>query len=584
MPNILLGRLAKSFLMAGAVAAVIGCHHEKKEPLTIAPFNPRAMQQSERVASANAPLRPMRPLPTTLESPFSDEEQPTTKQTAPPATGPAIGTEETVIRMPLREIIQRLVANNADVKVAGYDPAIDETRVTEAEAKFDPTFFTNFQYGVDRILAPSPDNPTVGTSSQTVFRTYTLQTGVRQDLETGGKVEFRWEPHYTHRGTSTPDFNLINPFWTSDITLQITQPLLRDFGTDVNRARIVINRKNQQISVLEFRKTLEQKMADAEKAYWQLVDADQEVRIAEDLLNRTLSTGQILYDRRKQDVGRVQMSQAQSSIESRRTILIRARAHVRDLSDQLKGLMMDPDLPITGQTLVLPADAPMEEQIRYNQDEQISTAMENRFELAEQQLRSENAATAAIVAKNNLLPQLNFVGNVGSTGLGHAFGVAIADMDGSHLEYAAGVQLEIPIGNRAARAIWKRAQLQRLQAVTQYRALVEQISVDVKTAIREVDTTYEEMAGSRQARFAAADALGAVEERERANEALTPEFVNRKLDLQQQLAEAQKQEVLAITNYQIALSQLEFKKGTLLRYNNVLMEEAPLASGDINGK
>ena len=71
------------------------------------------------------------------------------------------------------------------------------------------------------------------------------------------------------------------------------------------------------------------------------------------------------------------------------------------------------------------------------------------------------------------------------------------------------------------------------------------------------------MAGNRQARFAAADALGAVEEREQANEALTPEFVNRKLDLQQSLAEAQKQEVLAITNYQIALSQLEFNSRVL---------------------
>ena len=46
-----------------------------------------------------------------------------------------------------------------DVKVAGYQPAIDETRVTEAEARFDPTFFTNVQYSKDNTLGPTINAP-----------------------------------------------------------------------------------------------------------------------------------------------------------------------------------------------------------------------------------------------------------------------------------------------------------------------------------------------------------------------------------------------------------------------------------------
>jgi outer membrane protein len=582
MPNIASLSRKTAALLALAVIIPTGCGPKEK----IAPFNPRALQQTEREGALNAPLRPVRPLPTTLQSAFEDTDEattgPATRPIVPPATGPALGINEGVLRMPLREIMQRAVANNLDVKVAGYDPAIDETRVTEAEARFDPTFFSNFQYGVDRILAPTPDNPTVDISTgETVFRTYTVQTGVRQDLESGGRVEARWEPRRTERdpgfGPGTP-----NPFWTSDLTLQITQPLLRDFGADVNRARIVINRNNQKISLLEWRTTLEKNLADLERAYWQLVQAEGEVRIAEELLDRTLSTGRILHDRMNQDVGRVQMSQTTSSIENRRTILIRARARVRDLSDQIKRLMNDPDMPVTSMVLILPADAPIEQQIRFNLEDQINTAMENRPELGQQQMRTDNAATAARVAENNLLPQLNFVGNIGTTGLGGDFDDAVSDGDfDDHLEYAAGVQLEIPIGNRAARAIWKRAQLQRMQAITQYRALIEQVALDVKTAVREVNTTWEEIAGTRQARFAAADALDAVEERERGAEPLTPEFVNRKLDLQQQYAEAQRQEVQARANYQIALARLEQSKGTLLRYSNIVLEESPLESAEL---
>ena len=577
----LLAAIAVPILTAAIV--IPGC---KQYDVKVAPFNPRALQQPERVAAKDIPMRPIRPLPATLQSPFPDApDEATTQSTLPPATGPAIGVDEAVVRMPLREIIQRAVTNSLDVKVAAYQPAIDETRITEAEARFDPTFFANVQYSIERVLGPTPENPSIipglGSNAlgETGFRTYSGQVGVRQDLESGGRVELRYEPRRTRRAPGFNQPGAINPFWTSELTLQITQPLLRDFGQDVNRARIVINRNNQHISLLDFRKALEDNISDIEKAYWQLVQAEREVKIFEELLNRTLSTGNILFQRMRigQDVGRVQMSQANSSIEQRRTALIRARARVRDLSDQLKRLMNDPDLPVAGNLLILPADAPLEEQIRFSAEDQMATAMENRHELGQQQLRTENARVAATVAKNNLLPQLNLLGQVGTQGIGSDWADAVGDAGIGHLEYTIGLQLEIPIGNRAARAIWKRAQLQRLQAIDQYRALVDEVALNVKVAIREVDTTWETMVGARAARFTANDALSAVEEREQANnEPLTPEFVNRKLDLQAQLAETQRAEAASTSDYQIAISQLERAKGTLLRYNNIIMEEAPL--------
>jgi outer membrane protein TolC len=567
-----------------ATAGLTGCkNYDVKYPA----FNPRGLQQPERTASAGGPMRPKRALPTTLETEFpissdATEVQPGTPTTTrgvnapPPTTGPSIGAEEVLVRLPLRELIQRAVANSLDVKVAGYQPAIDETRVTEAEARFDPTFFTNVQYSVDHVLGPSPQNVSFNPASgETIFRTYSAQVGLRQELESGGKVELRYEPGYTKR---QPNDNFDpNPFWTSDLTLQITQPLLQNFGTEVNRARITINRNNQRISLLDFRDALEKNISDLEKAYWQLVQAMREVHIAEELLDRTLLTSELLWKRRGQDVGRQQLSQAVSSLETRRTILIRARSHVRDLSDQIKRLMNDPEFPVAGHTLILPADNAINEQIRVNEEDQINSGMENRLELGQQQLRVANAGVAADVAKNNLLPRFDFVGSAGPKGLGGNWTEGFQDeWSFEHFDYTIGFQLEVPIGNRAARAIWRRAQLQRMQAIDQYRALIDQVALDVKTALRQVNTTWEERVGSARARFAAADALAAVEERERANEALTPDFVNRKLDLQSQLAQAQQREAEATANYMIALSDLERAKGTLLRYNNIIMQESPL--------
>ncbi len=529
----------------------------------------------ERENSGGNPMRPVRPLPTTLESPYID--QPTTqKNKYPPATGPSLDSSPT-LRLSLREIVQRAISNSSDIKVAGYQPAIDETRVTEAEARFDPTFFTNLTYSDQTTLSPSNQNVGLQPGQAFAFRTYSLETGVRQDLETGGRIELKYNPTKTHESFPNPTTVNPNPFWTSNLALQLTQPLLRDFGQGINEARITIARNNQQISLLDFRDAIEKALRDIEENYWQLVQAEGEVAIADQLLSETLRTADLLIKRRTQDVTRVEISQTNAAVETRRAVLIRARARVRDFSDQLKRLMNDPEMPVTGNTLILPATVPIEEQIRMSLEDQIQTGLENRFELGQQLLRMDSSNIATKVAKNNLLPQLNAVGSVGVEGIGSDLTGAVDDQFSfDHPSWSLGVQFEFPFGNRAARAIWKRTLLQRMQAISQYQGLIDQVSLDVKIALRETETTWEEVYATRKARFAAADALRAVSQREEGGEALTYTFVDLKLNTQQRYAEAQQAEVQAIANYNRALAKLELAKGTLLRYNNVVMEEAPI--------
>src|SRR5215212_7602037 len=120
---------ALSLAVSGVIAGIVGCN--VGEP---APFDPRNMGEGERLSSRDTRTYPMHPLPTTLQSPYLEEEP---KPTNGPTTGPSLGTEPQV-RMTLQEMIHRAVANSADIKVAAYQPAIDQTRVLEAEARFDP--------------------------------------------------------------------------------------------------------------------------------------------------------------------------------------------------------------------------------------------------------------------------------------------------------------------------------------------------------------------------------------------------------------------------------------------------------------
>lgn len=565
--------MRKFFQASGACLAAVlmagGC--KVTEPT---PFSPRLMQQSERSRSSEVATQNMRPLPTTLESPFPGREgQGASTQ---PTTGPSTTPAQTR-RMSLQEIVHRAVANNYDVRVAGYNTAIDETRVVEAQAAFDPVFFANAQHERrDNVVpgtiyaAPGSSTPIFTNVDQASITS--AATGIRQNLTSGGQIQLQYQTAYNH--LNPPRYTL-NNYWENNLVLELTQPLLRDFGSTVNKARITVSRQNQRISLLDFRLALVKNIAEIEQTYWQLAAAERDVKIQEELLKRTEDTSIILDKRRKQDVTRLQVSQADAAVQSRRAALVRAKARIRDLSDQLKQLMNDADFPITGAQVILPADAPAESPIRFDLQDQIETAMENRAELGQQQLRVDTASVVLQVARNNLLPQLNLIGSIGAQGLGGNFDNAVdVQSDFNHIGYRIGLQLEIPIGNRAARAAYRRSWLQRQQAIDAYASLVSKVALEVKQAQREVQTSWDEMVATRQARFAQSDALLALQQREDNGEALTPTFVQLKLDTQANLANAQRAESAAITNYNLAIVNLERTKGTLLRYNNILMDEA----------
>lgn len=565
-----------------AVSLMGGCASTDETP----PFQPRALGDPQRDAAAGLARSEAVPLPAKLESLADSKVTPKEKFRGEPLLRP-LKDRGRVVDLDLRNAIQRAVVNNLDVRVASYTPAIEETRVTEADARFDPTAFFNATHEWNRGYTAFATGQFGQNASD--FNRLNVETGIKQQLDTGGEYTLQWQSQMID-DRNDPDASTLNPFsggrqYFQELKLQITQPILRDFGRDVNQARIVINKNNQQIALLDFREDLEKTLADLEKFYWQLVQARREVEIQQELLQNTINTANTLYLRRETDVNRLQISQANASVETRRAQLVRAKANVADLSDQIKRLMSDPSLPVGGPDLVLPKTDPLVQQVLIDPQEQIEMALLNRQELGQQQLRVGSALTALGVAKNNRLPRLDIVSSFSVQGLDHKFDSSFQDFfendgNGGYNGVATlGFQFEYPLGNRAARAIYRRAQLQYLQATDSYRQIIEQVITDVQIAARGVDTTWSEIVRSRQAVLAAADALRSVQVREDAGEALTPEFVDLKLRQQELLANAQRDEAAAISGYNIALSALERAKGTLLKYNNVVMGEASLPKG-----
>ncbi len=391
--------------LALTIVVVVGCSLNEAPP-----FDPKAIERIQREGARYTPTPEMAPLPRTL-----------------PAINPAEGVEPNrpktrpigpTVRMELKEIIHRVVINNLNVRVAGYQASIDKERITEDEALFDPSFFANalaqkqFPQGVVPQLAPNE------------LLQQSLEAGFKQKLESGGQVQigvkstrsqFQSTPYIFNPATTQ------NTVYDSTVTFQITQPLLQNFGDYVNRARILIARNDYRVSVLDWREQLEKAVQTTEEAYWKLILAYRDLEIQQHLLRDTESTLDIIIARLQNDTSMLQVSQARATVEQRRASLVRAQAQIGDLSDQLKALMYDPDFPLGGPVTILPGDEPVEEPVRYTIADQLETAMQNRLELIQQKLKIDSAQVVIKAAENNLLPSLNLVGTVGLEGLGNDF-------------------------------------------------------------------------------------------------------------------------------------------------------------------
>ncbi len=481
------------------------------------------------------------------------------------------GRPSKTIKLSLQRAIQLAVRNNLDLKVAQIVPGISEADVIAAEAAFDATFSTSIEWRkTDRPQQGTVLNTlTVGTTTQQRDNA-TFNVGINKRLESGAQLAVSTGFDYTNNKTRglnvAPD-----PAFTNNVTVGINQPLLRNFGSRVNRSQIHLARNAHRRDVLDLHSQLLDLALQVEQGYWNLVFARYQLAIQQRLLKRTVNTRDTLLPRREYDVSPVQIAQAYSFVELRQADVLSARQAVRDATDNLKLLINAPDLPISDETLIEPIDRPVEVSVEYSLLDAITTALQHRPEVRTAVLNIDDSSIRQMVADNQRLPQLVLNAQIQYFGLAEQVGEAYEELgEGDFIEYLIGLQFEQPIGNRAAEAAYRQARLTRRGTVMQYKSVVQQVVASVKRALRQARTNLELIDAFRAARRAASDNLRAIEKREETGEQLTPEFLlDLKLQTQERLSNAEIRELQSVIDYNIALVQLHQSLGTLLRHNGI---------------
>ncbi len=498
-----------------------------------------------------------------------------------------MGQPTTLVGLSLEQAVQTATANNLNVEIASFAPAISQTLLTQAQAQFDWLFFASAQYQDSMI--PQAGFAFAGSAqiAQNITQTGDASAGVTRQLTTGGTVQLTNAINYSNIESSFFGTSPVpNPANTANMVLDITQPLMQGFGRDANLSEVYIARNAERSSVASLKSSLIEAAAETEKAYWTLVLRYKELIIRAKLLERGIQVRDDIKARRVQDARQAQVADAVARVERRRADLLVARTNLRNASDQLKLLMNDPALPVGSEMLIVPRDDVISEPISYSLLDAITNGITHRPEMEIALLAIDDATIRQELAKNLRKPKLDLTAQARMLGLNDSFQDAYADARSSRFidDWLLGIRFEQPIGNRLGEAGYRKARLERMQSVVAYRQSAQNIVFEIKLALNAIVTNNALIEQSTLSRVAQSEALRALMvEKELTNAGYSVERLNLELNQQDSLANAEIAEALAQVNYNIAIVDLHKAMGTTLdrsRIDFVVPDANQLAPGE----
>jgi outer membrane protein TolC len=464
----------------------------------------------------------------------------------------------------------RALQHNLDINISRQTKDSRLADITVEQAKFDPTLSVNGQY--NRIVNPL-NRPVFGATGNnlrgiTTFdqRTESVTLDATTNLLTGGNVDLNYSPSRANVNQNLATGFLFNPSYTGGLALTLTQPLLRNAGIDVTKTFIRIAQNNATVEEHVFRDRVLTILATVEQTYWEVVFANENLKVADAALKAAQEL--LASNRAKAKAGImsiVDVLQAEAAVASRVEQVLVADKTIRDQEDQLRRLLNPAEEDLRQDLRLTPLDQPVVSLEPISLQEAIDVAFEQRPEIVQAKKNMETSDLNTKFAKNQILPTLSFQGTTGMAGLGKDYNDSqIKNFSGTYYNYGAGLVLSYPLGNRSAWSTYNKRQLEAKNAEAALVSVRQQIIVGVREAVRRVQTDFKRIETTRSARIMAEKQLQAEQERLKVGLSTT-RFV---LDFQRDLATAQGNELRATVDYNKSLSNLARHKATTLdRYN-----------------
>jgi outer membrane protein len=493
------------------------------------------------------------------------------------------------LELSLRSYLELVMANNTDITIQKVTIETQKNAITRAFSRFDPTLQGTFT--ATRSHSPASDvlagAATVSQLSQPANFSYqqTLQSGTQLNIGFLGS-----------KFSTNSAFATFNPSLTARMTMGFTQPLLRNRGAYITRLPVLIARSRLRAGEYDLRDQLLRLLSLAENAYWDVVEARENVAVQEQSLD--LRTKALERAERELELGALSpldIYQPQADKASAEIQVSQARYRLAQVEDALRkqiGVDLDPrfrTMPmVLTETVLPPTDTSA-----IDREGMVEKALAMRPDLRATLQRLETDDLSIKSASNALRPDLSLTGSYVSTGRGGTYyqrpieipdggggsipGAVIPGGIGDALDqlfrfnfptYSFGLTLRLPIRDRAAKADFADAVVQKRLDALRARNLEQTIRLQVLNAISQVESSSEAVKLAIVARDLAQNQLDAEQKKYELGTTVLY-FV---LDAQNRLTIAQSRLLTESINYRRNLLNVLRVTGELLEERGVTIQ------------
>ena len=498
---------------------------------------------------------------------------------------PLIGQDVVMpVHLTLQDCLVRAVKHNLGVAVQVYSNEISDIAVSAGREKYLPVF--SFVFSNQNLNSASYSWLDTAEISSSTYMNY--DASFSQVIPFGGNFSASLG---SNRNWANTRFQTINPRYQSTLSFSFSQPLLKDFGDQISRKDILVARNNREIAENDLKKLLIDTVSSVEQAYWYLVlyneslhVKQQSLKLAEDLLSN---------NRKKAQIGTLapkEVISAQAEVARLRGDILQATLQVKNQIDSLKGLI---NLPLDQEGGdIVPVDSPGFVKRDITLEDALAIGMRNRTDLQSSTLAIKNKELNYAYMKNQTLPALNLNASYWSPG---GSGDRILFLDGNPLSgvilgtipggpslalkealrftyenWSVKLSLSIPMSSVFSRAAQAEAKVGLNQQIALLRQTEQTAYLEIRAAVRTVQTNYERVSARRTARDLAEQKLEA--EQAKLEAGMSTSFVV--LNYQRDLAEARTSELQALIDYTLSLGQLDKATGTILEKRNIKLADA----------
>lgn len=458
---------------------------------------------------------------------------------------------------------------------------------------FDPILSGTLQSDRFHILPSSTFSPTSPQNTTTGNFNYIQGFSFGTSLAVGF--------NNTRQTLGDAPFQSLSPQLKSSFNFQLTQHLLQGFGFAANNRFIHIAKNNRELSDVAFRLQIITTVNQIQSMYWDLVYAYENVRVQTESLAFAQKT---LSDTKKQvEIGSlapIEVVRAQSTVAQDQQALTIAQTNL-----QLEQLLMKNALSRTlrDQTLagaeVIPTstmEIPENEQIQPTQD-LVAEALRHRADLVESRIQLNTTELSNKAVRSALLPTLDLFAYYGGSGLGGEqnpsnlcvnqnppiFGCSTTPaasvgygstlnqlVNSTASDKGVGLQLNIPLRNRAAQAVQIRSELEYQQAQMRLQQLENQINIEVRNAQFGVEQNRASVASAQAAVDYAKQSLDAEQKKYQFGTSTTTAV----LQNQSALATAESTLMSAMAAYEKSRIELDRAVGVTLDKAGISIDDA----------